>query len=482
MISDHIDYHAQERPDGIALIVNGRAITYAEFSRDIRRFAGAMRAFALPHDAVVAVGCSDIYAHWLLLLAFERLGIATASINEQRLALFAQRCADMTLVVSQAHFHVGSPRRHQLITPEWLQDILALPPDDADSTFTSPDAPARITWTSGTTGAPKRLIFSHRLLAAWAAKWSWLWSLTHQSRYLVTMPFTVGGVYACAAGCLSAGATVVHDGRTTQAEALISRGITHTLLLPIHLRQILADLPQDCAKPARLTIATFGAPLSGTLRERATARIASEVCDMYGANEVDWIAATSRADVDGVKTLLPGVHAEVVDDHDAPVPKGAMGRLRVKTLRMVDGYPDDPGATRRMFKDGWFYPGDFAILLGGRRLKIVGRGDELLNVGGMKVSPATIEEKIRETVAARDIGVCSRRNQDGIEEICIAVSGAEIADEELVDRIKRALQGIQVGLFLILRLEQIPRNTTGKLLRDRLREVFEASYPISKKT
>lgn len=473
---DYIDFHASERPDAIALIVNGRPISYAEFSRDIRKFTRALRGFALPPGSEVAVLCDAPYTHWLLLMAFERLGIATASPDGRSVL----RYANMGLVLSEPQFRVSSPGRQQSITPEWIESVLALPPDDAPGPTVPSDATVRITWTSGTTGAPKRLNFSLRLFAAWRAKWTWLWGLTPQSRYLVTMSFSVGGVYACAAGCLCAGATVVHDRWPNAIQALISNGITHVLLLPILLRNILDELPQDCAKPAHLIVSSFGAGLSDSLRERALARLAGEVWDMYGANEVDWVCATSKASVDGVKTLLPGVHAQVVDERDEPLPEGMVGRLRVKTPRMVDGYVDNPEATRRMFKDGWFYPGDLAILRGGRGLQIIGRGDELLNIGGQKIDPVTIEDRIREIVGVRDVGVCSRRNQDGIEEICIAVSGTKLTDDQLMNGLRQALQGGKIGLFLVLRMEEIPRNPTGKVLRHRLREAFKSSVPASK--
>jgi acyl-CoA synthetase (AMP-forming)/AMP-acid ligase II len=59
---------------------------------------------------------------------------------------------------------------------------------------------------------------------------------------------------------------------------------------------------------------------------------------------------------------------------DAPLPEGAAGWVRVKSDGLFSGYLDDPETNRRMIRDGWFYPGDVGMLLGDRRVKILGRG------------------------------------------------------------------------------------------------------------
>ena len=78
--SDYVAFHAAERPDSLALINNGRHVTYAELAHDIGKFARALDEFRLPRGSSIAVACDDLYVHWLLLLASEHLGIATASV------------------------------------------------------------------------------------------------------------------------------------------------------------------------------------------------------------------------------------------------------------------------------------------------------------------------------------------------------------------------------------------------------------------
>jgi len=194
---------------------------------------------------------------------------------------------------------------------------------------------------------------------------------------------------------------------------------------------------------------------------------------MYGTNEAGFVSAARNADVGAV---WPGVEVEIVDDRDRFLPLGEVGRIRVRTDCLPDGYLDDPEATRRMFRNGWFYAGDMGVLHGPGRLQVVGRGDELLNIGWNKLVPEALEARVLSAVEAADAGVCSLPNADGIEEIHVALTGVRIDDRELAARLERALGEFQFGRIYVIKLPAIPRNAGGKIERDRLkRAVIESS-------
>ncbi|MGE5202381.1 MAG: class I adenylate-forming enzyme family protein [Acidobacteriota bacterium] len=478
LTADFIAFHAAERPGALALVNNGRRITYAEFDRDVRKFSHAVRKFGLPRGGSVAVGCNDFYLHWLLLLAFEHLGIATASFLSST-QMDAPLLTVVDLVLAEPHFPVASTKPHRRITGQWLQDILAsADADEGPAVSRGPDDPIRILQTSGTTGVSKRLLVSRQMHEARVSQNAFKYQLARESRYLVTMHFNVGVVYSCATACARLGATVVSDAfkNTTEvAGALSAHAITHVTLLPIQLQQILDDLPPDFEKPLALTIFTLGAAVSEPLRQKTLARLASGLCSGYGCNEVGIISFTCGMHDEGYESICPGVEIETVDGGGRRVPRGQMGEIRVKTACMADGYFHDPEATRRMFKDGWFHPGDMGILHGPRQLQVIGRGDELLNIGGNKFSPSALEALILSDAAVGDVGVTSVRNSEGIEEVHVAVVGATGDDAELLARISEALRHLQLGKFHVARLSVIPRNAAGKIRRDLLRSAVGAA-------
>jgi len=465
MTADYIAFHAAERPDALAVVNDGREITFAQFSRDIRKFTAALREFELPRGARALIDCEDVYAHWLLRFAFERLGVVTATSSLPQDPASLPFLRSFALLLSEKDSPPEIAAHQYRITPQWLREILASDRvDDAPGPAERPADPLRILHTSGTTGTAKRVLYSRRIHDRSIEKVMWLVGFTHRSRYLQALPLGVGGPTAC----MRAGGTVVIESRMTAAQAIVAHGVTHTTLPPIALKQVLDELPAGFIKPDKLTILSLGAKVSGALRDKAISRLATEVCDLYGTNEAGFVS--SIRGIAEIGAVWPGVEVEVVDEQERPLPYGALGRIRVRTDCMVEGYLDDPEATARAFRDGWFYAGDLGTLHDARRLQVLGRSDDVLNIGWSKFLPEMLEDLVLKFAAVGDVGVCSLPNADGIDEIAVAVSDPHGGREELLERVTRAFRSFQVGNFKVLIVDRIPRNANGKIERNRLKD------------
>jgi len=479
MTADYIAFHGTERPDAVALLTRHGPITYSAFSRDILRFTRAVAELGVPRGGSVAVGCSDLYTHWLLLLACEQLGIAAASAIPEERPDLAALLSDVDLVLSDPQFPDLGARRRHAITPEWLAYARSLEEDRTGFPLSqSADDPVRILRTLGTTGIPNRLVHKRSLHNSWAMCWIGMVGLTRRSRTQLTMPFVVNGMYAFVTACLRAGGTVVSANALPSLDtprAISELGVNTLLLVPSQLERILDSLPAGFVKPSSLTLCTFGAAVSGALRRRALGLMATELIDFYGSNETGFIASTRGNGNDGVTTVWPNVRVEIVDDQDVPLPYGQPGRIRAKTPDMAQSYLGNPEATNRMFKNGWFYPGDLGILHGPRALRLLGRGDDLLNLGGSKILPETIEQAILASLTRGDVGVCSAPNAAGIEELLIGIAEAPYDDSELLGRLNAALRPLRIGGFHTVRLPLIPRAATGKIQRDLLKRTITAA-------
>jgi acyl-coenzyme A synthetase/AMP-(fatty) acid ligase len=475
MTADYIAFHAAERSGAVALVDCGREIAYAQFHRDLGRFTRAVGEFGFARGSSVAVAWGELYPHWLLLLALERLGIVAASYLPSEGAGSARLLASVDFVLSEARPPEVQAERHRAVTPQWLERVFAR--DDTEVPAVAPEDPGdplRILRTSGTTGGAKRLLLTRRMFEAWVTRWIWSLGITRASRHLVTMSFTATGSYTLATAAIRAGGTVIYAGLEIGAAAALARygrGLTHLKVTPLELKLILDSLAPDFEKPAALTLCTIGAALAAPLRERALARLAREVIVYYGSNEIPFIAETRSSGSEGVSAVFPWVRAETVDEHGNPAPPGAIGLVRLQAEAMATGYLDDPETTARKFRDGWFYPGDMGILHGPRRLQLVGREDELLNIGGLKVAPSALEAWVLPYATVGDIAVCTMPNAEGIEEICVAVANPRHDDAELLARVTRAFENHQIGRFRVVKVARIPRNANGKIERNRLKEI-----------
>jgi acyl-coenzyme A synthetase/AMP-(fatty) acid ligase len=241
-------------------------------------------------------------------------------------------------------------------------------------------------------------------------------------------------------------------------------------LPPLPLRDVLDELPEGFTKSPELTVLSFGARVSPALRARALARLATDVCDLYGSNEAGFVSSTRGTAEIG--SIWPGTRVEVVDENDRPLALGEAGQIRVQTDYMLAGYLDDPQTTARIFRNGWSYAGDIGILHDANRLEVIGRGDDVLNLGWRKISAELVEDMVLKAGGVGDVGVCSLPNRDGIDEICIAVSRPSVDDAELLRRITDAFRGSAFDRFSVIKVPGIPRTPSGKLQRKLLKDAI----------
>jgi len=141
--------------------------------------------------------------------------------------------------------------------------------------------------------------------------------------------------------------------------------------------------------------------------------------------------------------------------------------VRVRGDHVANAYASDPKATAKFFRDGWFFPGDLGRLTTDGMLVIVGRQNVILNFGGEKINPESIEAVLNRFGGIMDSAAFGIRNDLGIEEIWAAFVSREPIEESLLrHHCAQVLTPAAVPKRFI-RVEKLPHNEAGKL--DRLR-------------
>jgi acyl-coenzyme A synthetase/AMP-(fatty) acid ligase len=465
MTPDYIAFHAAERPRDIAVIVQGRSVSYQDLLGDVRRFSAALRALGLLRGARLAVQCADPYSHWLILVAAEALGLVTLSLADGEDTEAAALQVRLDFILWQQSAPLGL--RAQQVSDGWLQRVRAgAAGEEAAIWPQAPEDCVRITRTSGTTGTPKSLEASRRIVESWIFRWIASYAIAPGARCLALLPFTVAAAYTLSLAVARAGATLVFETRTRPWQAIAELAITHLLLFPLSLERMVEEVPPSFVKPDRLRLISLGSRVPAAIRQKVLVRLATELSDHYGANEIGTIAANASADPKAHFTVRPGVQVEIVDDQDRVLPLGEAGAIRVRSPDMYTQYLDDPEATAAMFRGGWFYPGDACVLHPSRQLEVLGRNDTLLNIGGYKFAPSGIEEALRVLAGGDDVAVSSLPNADGIEELCVAVTGARVTAH--AQSFAPVLRGMP-GRIRLVPLAAIPRAESGKIRREALR-------------
>jgi acyl-coenzyme A synthetase/AMP-(fatty) acid ligase len=166
----------------------------------------------------------------------------------------------------------------------------------------------------------------------------------------------------------------------------------------------------------------------------------------------------------------PWNKVEIVDDEDRPLPLGAEGNIRIRTPAIVSEYLGAPQDGDGALRGGWFYPGDIGSMTADNVLILMGRANEVINAGGVKVSPDLIAGTLMGFAGIRDAAAFGIEYADRPTEICAAVVTQQPIDAPaLLDACRKIL--LARAPHRIVRVEQIPRNQMGKVIARELRQL-----------
>lgn len=303
--------------------------------------------------------------------------------------------------------------------------------------------------TSGSSGAPKRVRLSRRAVLASAGATAQ--RLGGQGRWLLALPPTYVAGAMVIARSLLAGRDPGLVGSGSVAEALERTDAAYLSLVPTQLHRLLEDPVEVEALSSLDSVLLGGGPIDRALRARAE-RAGVPVVSTYGATET-----AGGCVYDGLP--LPGVQVAVDPD----------GRIRIAGAMLFDGYDGDEALTAATLRDGWFLTSDAGSLDADGRLTVLGRLDDVVISGGIKVSVSTVAARLREhpsVEAAEVIGVDDREWGQRVVAFVVGPIDADEAREWVAAAHPRTWAPRQV-----VRLDAMPLLAHGKVDRLRLREL-----------
>jgi acyl-coenzyme A synthetase/AMP-(fatty) acid ligase len=170
----------------------------------------------------------------------------------------------------------------------------------------------------------------------------------------------------------------------------------------------------------------------------------------------------------------PGIEVQAVDEKHRPLPAGAEGVIRIRSATAVDGYLGDPAATAAAFRDGWFYPDDIGSVGADGLLTIAGRTGEVLNVGGLKVSPRRIEEAVLQYEDVAEAAAFLMPGPAGVDEVWAAIVQKRQVNMDALHRHCADRLGTSAPRTILV-ADRLPRNAMGKVPPDELVKMAHAA-------
>jgi acyl-coenzyme A synthetase/AMP-(fatty) acid ligase len=476
-IAESVEVQAGSTPAAIALIALDRVWTYRELIVAVHAIARKLLDSGVQAGQMVGVSMMQTPMHLMTLLAIARVGAISVPVHvatppAQRLAI-VRRYGVCVIVSGRTEFRLDGVPFIDLSTVPLIAAGRMLPIDER-----GPDAPFRIVFSSGTTGEPKGVMYSHRYMLERACATMQTCMVNSDSRLLpMDLNFTVGFVYAI--GMLLKGGAVVL-GRTGAPDEMLhqvrAHAVTHWLLSPAIAEQVARPLVDDHIHfPTLRHLRIGGGKPSRRLLDVLFTRFTPHVFEHYGSTEAGVIAVATpellRRSPECAGRIVASITAQVVDNDDRPVPTGHIGRLRLKTPQMVDGYYGNPEITARRFRDGWYYTGDLACIDMDGLLYLAGREDDVVNIGGSKFDVRDIEQVLESHPSVREAAAFALPLPDGRAVLAaVAAASGQLSVDSLHAWARERLgPHCPVRLFVV---DDLPRTATGKKQRERIAEMF----------
>ena len=175
--------------------------------------------------------------------------------------------------------------------------------------------------------------------------------------FSIFRPWTAIG-YRWTASALDVGGATRHRARAPIYRALLWPGLTHAVLVPVVLYDILAAPANTFPRNDAMQVAVGGGPMTRTQVEQAKARITPRLFNWLASTEVGCIAFTPLDNPDDHRwqRLVPGRMVEIVDESDRPVPADKTGRVRISTAGGPTSYLNDEPATRALLQGRLLLP------------------------------------------------------------------------------------------------------------------------------
>lgn len=365
-------------------------------------------------------------------------------------------------------------------------DVDVRPPSGAALGATydlSPETPALIVYTSGTTGPPKGAVIPRRAVAATLDALADAWQWTSEDVLVHGLPlFHVHGLILGILGPLRRGGSVRHLGRfgTEGVTRELNDGATMLFGVPTMYHRIAEALPGDPELAEALSRARLLVSGSAALpvhdHERITAATGRRVVERYGMTET-LMNTSVRADGEPragtVGVPLPGVELRLVEEDGAPITSydsETVGEIQVRGPNLFTEYLNRPDATAAAFTaDGWFRTGDMAVRDPDGYVRIVGRkATDLIKSGGYKIGAGEIENALLEHAGVREAAVTGEPDADLGERIVAWIVPADAQSppdaDELANHVAARLAPHKRPR-VVRYLDALPRNDMGKIMK-----------------
>ena len=346
---------------------------------------------------------------------------------------------------------------------------------------------ALLVYTSGTTGHPKGVMISHGNLIdnTLAAAQRLAWPVGQRSMMALPMSHVYGILVTNLNAVLGGVTALLRKFTVDQAlQTIQDFQVERCSLVPTMMVGLIHHPERENYDVSSLRRVTGGsAPLPDEVRRRFETLFDCRVYDGYGQSEATCAVCCYELDeayvVGSAGRPLAGFDVCVQDDANCCLPVGETGELCFRGPSVMLGYWKDEAASRAAIIDGWLHSGDIGHIDERGYMYITDRKKDMIVKGGENISPRQIEEVLCRMDAVAEVavvGVPDATYQEDIAAFFVLKGDAQLSREQVLQFAAPELHKFKLPKYIYF-VEQLPKNSNGKILKRILRDQWIASQP-----
>lgn len=397
---------------------------------------------------------------------------------------FSDQFNDVKNMEGVQHFVIGSAVKNEKSLTELMKNAS---PDYIKAETKSSDL-AFLSYTSGTTGAPKGVVHTH----AWAYAHlrttgaNWLGIEKNDVVWATAAPGWQKWIWTPFLSVLGSGATgLVYNGKfdaQTYFELIKENNVNVICCTPTEYRfmAIAENLGQYDLSSLRSAVSA-GEPLNNEVVETFSETFSLDVRDGYGQTENTLLIGTMlgmEAKAGSMGKPTPGNRVEIIDDNGKPAPTGQVGDIAVhiSTPALFKEYLNDPERTSMQFRGEYYVTGDRAKMDEDGYFWFEGRGDDIIISSGYTIGPFEVEEALLQHNAIKECAVVASPDpvRGNVVKAFIVLRDSSRKDEEgLVKEIQEHVKELTAPYKYPRKIEfidEMPKTASGKIMRVELRK------------
>ncbi len=498
----------QRYPQKPALFFKGEGISFIKLEENVLRLANALRTCGVQKSDKVAIylpnGPEYVYSY----LACFCLGAVAVPLDYMLKTDELISCLEHSqakVLIAEGHHEVSLGRLKEAVSSLKVLIVCGEKIDHAlswneimakASTHWQPipindQDPALILYTSGTSGKPKGVLLNYKHLEGSPRAMEYFVDLSDQDIKLCALPLShiAGLIYI--QNCVLFGISLVLMERFHPLEFLRnieSHRVTCFHIVPAMYTAILTlkQIEQFDLSSLRWVV-VFGAPSSPEILRRFQRHCPrAQLLNGWGMTETcppNTVTPLGSRRIESVGKPSPHCEIKIFNEDDQEVQAGQVGEIVIRGWVVMEGYYKDPETTSQLKRNGWFHTGDLGRFDAEGFLYIVGRKKEMIKVAGQIVYAPEVEEalyKHEAVLEAAVVGIPDPLRGEAVKAFVVLKEGGNASEEDLRYFAREHLAHFKVPQVVELKTS-LPKNRTGKIDKELLKESYEEAIPLKRK-